>query len=275
MGYNLKNYLRTPRPLDGESIESRPKPESEITGVVTMITKAQPDIVGLVEIGTLEDVKDLQRRLKASGLDLSHATINPSFDVERCLALISRFPIVATNHQSDLSYPLAQRRMPFSRGILDVTIQVNDDYQLRALGVHLKSKREVPEADQTLMRRYEADLTRQYVEAIIRTDPETNVILFGDFNDSPHEPPISAIQGKYGSPGYLKDIRVEDDLGYKWTYCWSHADQYSRFDYLFVNKGLLPEIDDDEDSSFIVSDPVWSIASDHRPVVTTIVAEDR
>ena len=273
MGYNLKNYLNMTRRVDGESVESAPKPEREIAGIVTMITKGKPDVVGLVEIGTNADVEDLQRRLKESGLDLPHMAIIRSFDEDRRLALISRFPVVKTDHQASLSYMLGEQRIPFKRGILDATIQVNDHYQLRTLGVHLKSKREVPNADQALMRRNEAHLLRKHAESIIGADPDTNLILFGDFNDTRNEVPIKAIQGKYGSPGYLKDIQAADDLGYKWTYCWAYADQYSRFDFLFVNQGLLPEVD--RDKSFIVSDPVWFSASDHRPVVTTITAKER
>lgn len=272
MGYNLKNYLNMSRRVGSETVESAPKPEREIDGIVTMITKGNPDVVGLVEIGTTADVEDLQRRLKESGLDLPHMAINRSFDEVRRLALISRFPIVKTDHQASLSYMLGEQRLTFKRGILDATIQVNDHYQLRALGVHLKSKREVLNGDQALMRRNEAHLLRKHAESIIEADAETNLILFGDFNDTRNEVPIKALQGKYGSPGYLKDIQAADDLGYKWTYCWAYADQYSRFDFLFVNKGLLPEVN--RDKSFIVSDPVWFTASDHRPVVTTIIAKD-
>ena len=273
MGYNLKNYLKMDRRVDGRMVENAPKPEKEIAAVLAMISKGKPDIVGLVEIGTMDEVRDLQRRLQERGLDLPHAAINEAFDDDRRIALISRFPIVATNHQSSSSYLLGGQRLPFRRGILDVTLQVNESYQLRALGLHLKSKRPVRVADEALMRRNEAHLVRKHAESILKTTPETNLLLFGDFNDTRNEAPIKAIQGKFGTVGYLKDIQAADDLGYRWTYCWRFADQYSRFDFLFVNKALLPEVLREE--SFIVSDPIWFTASDHRPVVTTIVAKDR
>ncbi|MDA7613618.1 endonuclease/exonuclease/phosphatase family protein [Verrucomicrobiales bacterium] len=273
MGYNLKNYLKMKRRVDGESKEDTPKPEREVEGIVTMILKGKPDAVGLVEIGTMNEVQDLQSRLEAKGLDLPHAEIIRAYDDVRRIALISKFPIVSTNHQTALGYQLDEQRFQFRRGIFDATIQVNPDYQLRVLGVHLKSKRPVDEADQALMRRNEAHLLRKHTEAIMRAAPETNLIVFGDFNDTRNEIPIKAIQGKYGTAGYLKDIQAADDLGYKWTYCWSYADQYSRFDFLFANKPLVKEID--RDRSFVVADPVWFTASDHRPVVTTIVAKDQ
>lgn len=267
MAYNVKNYLRMPRRVDGEPRDRAPKPEPEIQSVLKLILKASPDVLGLVEIGDTQDLADLQSRLDEAGLDLPHATLAEAFDDDRRVALLSRFPIAATAHQTALSFPLGSRRFPFRRGILDATIQVHADYQMRALGVHLKSKRDVAQADQALIRRHEAHLTRQHVTAILREAPETNVLLFGDFNDTPDSPSIKAIQGRRGSLGYLQDLSLADDLGYRWTYFWSYADQYSRFDYLFVNRALRSEILAKE--CFIVSDPAWYQASDHRPIVAT------
>ena len=163
--------------------------------------------------------------------------------------------------------------MPFSRGILDATVQVNENYQLRVLGVHLKSKRKVPEGDESLMRRSEAQLLRDHVEKIITSDPETNLLVFGDFNDTRNEAPIKAIQGKFGRPDYLTDIQLKDKNGMRWTYYWSWADQYSRFDFIFINKGLLPEVD--QEKSYIHGAPNWFTASDHRPCVAKIRAVEK
>ncbi|NCF85676.1 MAG: hypothetical protein GWQ08_09090, partial [Verrucomicrobiaceae bacterium] len=95
MGYNLKNYLKMKRRVDGESKEDTPKPEREVEGIVTMILKGKPDAVGLVEIGTMNEVQDLQSRLEAKGLDLPHAEIIRAYDDVRRIALISKFPIVS------------------------------------------------------------------------------------------------------------------------------------------------------------------------------------
>ena len=272
VGYNLKNYLNMDRRVDGQSVRNAPKPEREIAALVTMIQKSEPDVLGLVEIGSIEDVVDLQKRLKAAGFDLPHKTINRAFDEDRRVALLSRFPIASTNHQTSLTYLLDDKRMLFKRGILDATVQVNKDYQLRVLGTHLKSKREIQEADQAMMRRNEAHLMREYVNKIMAESPEANLLLFGDYNDTRNEAPIKALQGKFGSKAYLKDIKLTDNLGYTWTYCWSWADQYSRFDYIFANKALLPEIDTAR--SRIVADAVWFTGSDHRPLVVTVKAKD-
>ncbi len=273
VGYNLKNYLKMQRRVGSDTVPDAPKPEREVAAVVTMLKKAAPDIIGLTEIGTEEDVRDLQLRLKTAGIDLPHATINRAFDEDRRVALLSKFPIVATDHQTSLTYMLGETRMLFRRGILDATVEVNPDYHLRLLGTHLKSKREVEEGDQALMRRNEAHLLRQHANDILSESPKTNLLVFGDFNDTRNETPIKAVQGKFGTPMYLKDIQAADELGYRWTYYWRYADQYSRFDYVFVSDALLGEVVRDE--AKVISDPVWFTASDHRPVSVTITAKDK
>ena len=62
-----------------------------------------------------------------------------------------------------------------------------------------------------------------------------------------------------------RDIQAKDDLGYRWTYYWRYADQYSRFDFIFVNKALVPEVQ--LEKCYIGAGAEWFDASDHRPVV--------
>lgn len=266
--YNLKNYLKMERRVKGEVVENAPKPESEIDAVVAIIAQIRPHLLGLVEIGNEGDLMDLQTRLKAAGVDLPHRALAISFDDDRRVALLSQFPIIETNHQIDLTYLMNAKRMTFKRGVLDATVKIRPDYDLRLLGTHLKSKREVEDGDQSLMRRNEAHLLRRHAEDILNKAPETNLLLFGDYNDTRNEAPIDAIQGSFGTDTYLKDIPIKDAQGEKWTYYWSFADQYSRFDYLFASKALLPEVIVKQ--SYIASHPDWFKASDHRPVVLAI-----
>ena len=261
------------RRVDGEYLRNADKPEKEIAALVEMIKATEPDILGIVEIGTEEDLADLQKRLKEAGVDLPHSTWNPGSDPYRHVALLSNLPIAETNHQKDMTYAIAENVMPFSRGILDATVQVNPDYQLRLLGLHLKSKREVKEADQALMRRSEAALLRGHVDKILAEKPETNLLLFGDFNDTRNEAPIKVVQGKFASDEYLTDIQLKDKNGMRWTYYWSWADQYSRFDFIFLNKAILPEVD--QEKAYIYAHPDWFTASDHRPCVAKIKPVDK
>ncbi len=271
--YNLKNYLRMDRRIDGEFVENALKPDSEIVPLIHSIKSIQPDILGICEIGSEADLRDFSKRLRNAGIEFSHADRVQVPGQERSLALLSRFPIVATAHQTDLFYLIDEEHFPFQRGILDITLKIDESYRLRLLGVHLKSKRPVPEADQALMRRNEAHLLRLYAEKILESDPGINLLVFGDFNETRNEPAIKAFQGRYGADTYLRDIQVADTLGYRWTYYWSSADQYSRIDYVFVSKGLYPEIN--LDSCRIHEARNWLEASDHRPLVISLTPADR
>lgn len=272
--WNVKNYLAMERRVDGEVIPDAPKPEKEVEAVVATIVAANPDILGVCELGDASFLKDLQSRLKKEGLDLPHTELVISADGwNRNLALLSRFPIVASNSQSDLTYLIGQTRFPIQRGLLDVTLAVNDQYRLRCIGVHFKSKREIPEADQAEMRRNEAHLTREHIDAILETEPGCNLLVYGDFNDTPNEPPVKTVRGRFGRDDYLSDLRPTDPFGFRWTHYWSWADTYARLDYALVSQGLLPEVD--RDQTKILHPEDWDLASDHRAVQVEILPIDQ
>ncbi|MFK5923410.1 MAG: endonuclease/exonuclease/phosphatase family protein [Verrucomicrobiota bacterium] len=274
LSYNLRNYLPMKRRVDGVSVEDAPKPEDEIDALIKVVVESKPDIVGVCEIGGLDYLQDFQRRLKKAGIDLPHLElVEASTEYERNLALLSRFPIVERDPQTDLTYLIGDKRLPFQRGILDVTIAPNPTYRLRLVGLHLKSKREVPQADQALMRRNEAQLARQHIDAILGEQPGVNLIVYGDLNDTKNEAPVRTLRGRYRSDYYLTAINVEDQYGFRWTHYWNYADSYARFDFALASKGVLREID--KKKSYIPHGKDWYLASDHRPLMLVIMPKDR
>lgn len=272
--YNLKNYLAMERRVDGEIIENAPKPEREIKALVEGIMAMKPDILGVCEIGDQSFLDDLQTRLKEQGLDLPHVElVTAASGHNRNLGLLSRFPLVATNSRDDYTYSIGDQKLPFQRGVLDATIAINPRYHLRYIGLHLKSKREVPEADQALMRLNEARLARKHIDKIFESEPGANLIVVGDLNDLRIEPPVKTLQSGFGRRDYLSSLTLDDQYGFRWTHHWSFADSYARFDFALYSKGLSPEID--RGLSHIYHWDDWDKASDHRPLVVKIVPEDR
>ena len=142
--YNVENYLPTDRQKDGVLIKNAPKPEREIAAVVNVLSQIQPDIVGLIEIGDESMLEDLQRRLKAAGLDYSYREWVKGADEQRHVCLLSKFPIIERNSRNDVRFELDGRMLRMNRGILDVTVEVTPAYRLRLIGAHLKSRRIVP-----------------------------------------------------------------------------------------------------------------------------------
>lgn len=269
--WNLKNYLHTVVP-PGLGSSERPKPVREQRAITSILLKVKPDILGVCEMGSAEDLTHLQADLKSAGLDLPFMEHVQGDDPDRHVALLSRFPITSRQPVTQLRYQLDDNEFPVQRGFLDVTVAVTPEYALRLVGTHLKSRRDTPEADQALMRRNEAHLLRQHVDGILTADPQTNLLVYGDFNDTRDQPGVKAIKGMSGSAAALTEIAAEDDSGERWTFYYPEADEYSRLDFLLASAALLPEVRGPQ--SFLYSGKDWIKASDHRPVTTVIHADD-
>ena len=259
LSYNLKNYLTMRRGSD-----YLPKPEKEVDALIQLITEQKPDILGLCEIGKREDLKSLQARLKQAGLDLPHSEHTGGQDRTRHLGFLSRYPIVATDSQSALSYEMEGQEWVISRGILDATVEI-EGTPLRFLGVHLKSKRPIEEADQEIIRQNEARLLRDHASAILEDKPDTHLIAYGDFNDTVASKTLSIVRSRRNSKKHLADFFFKDSRGEVWTHFWDYQDLYSRFDYVLTSQAMNGKIVNE--SSYIVEAPAWKAASDHRALM--------
>lgn len=263
--YNVKNWLKMERFEGGKKEELTTKPAQEKAKVIEYLVDIHPDVLGLCEIGTQEDLSEIQAALKAKGIDLPHSELTRAGDDTRSLGLLSKFPIKARNSQTKLTYRIGTETFPFQRGILDVTVDVAPDFEVRFMGVHLKSKRVVAEADEALMRRNEAHLLRLHLDSIFSKYPQTKILCYGDFNEHRHEASIHEIIGSRESDGLMIDLHMRDEHGLVWTHFWDAADSYSRLDYLFLSRALRPYVD--PKNTFIYSQPDFMKASDHRPLV--------
>jgi endonuclease/exonuclease/phosphatase family metal-dependent hydrolase len=272
--YNLKNWLTMDR-FDQQtykSLPSAPKPEDERQRVVKILAAIKPDILGVCEIGNADDLADLQKRLKAGGIDLPHTELAHGGDETRRLAILSRLPIKLRNSQTDLKYQLGAQTLPFQRGILHVTIPITPTFDLHCVGVHLKSKREITEADQVQMRRNEARLLRKHLDRIFTQEPGARILAYGDFNEHRNEPAISDIIGSpRTSDTAMQDVWLKDKDGEVWTHFWDAADTYARLDYCFASRLLRPHLD--YRGCYIYSARDFDKASDHRPLVLKISPE--
>lgn len=264
--YNLKNWLTMERSIGKPP---SPKPEVERAQVVKTLAAIHPDILGICEIGTADDLAELQQRLQAAGVDLPYTELAHGGDPARRLALLSRLPIKTRNTQTTLTYQIGAQTLPFQRGILDVTIAITPTFDLHLLGVHLKSMRTVSEADQAEMRRNEARLLRLHIDSIFTQEPSACILAYGDFNAHRNEPSLAEIMGSPRSAETsLTDVLLRDANGEVWTHFWDTADIYSRLDYCFTSRLLRPHID--TRSSFVHADHDFYKASDHRPLVLKI-----
>lgn len=269
MAYNLKNYLEMPRGR-GDARGDLPKPEEEIEALLKVILSEKPDILGICEIGSEKDLADLRTRLQNAGLDLPHTHHTGGWDNTRHLAILSRFPLLETDSQGELTYSAEGSTLTFSRGILDATIDPGSG-PIRFIGLHLKSKREIPNHDQELMRQNEALLARKHCDKIFDQNPDAKIIVYGDFNDTIKSPTLANLRGNGNSNKHLDDIPLLDSRGHSWTHSWDYQDVYSRFDYVLASAAAEPLID--RKASHLVDIPESDLASDHRALFVLLKSE--
>jgi endonuclease/exonuclease/phosphatase family metal-dependent hydrolase len=265
--YNVANWLTMEERFDfatKKTTKNASKPDDEKQAALDILIATKPDVVGLSEIGTKEDLAEIQRMLKDKGLDLAVSHFAQGGDTSRRLGLLSKFPISSTAQPEKLDYVISGKTYSMQRGILDATINTPDGRPWRFLGVHLKSKREVDNGDQNLMRINEAQLLRRHIEGILKQDPQARLICYGDFNDTRRTSPMRIAQGSYNSANYMTPIALHDSRNEYWTHYWEREDVYARIDYIHYSPALKGEVLFHECG--IVDLPSWRKASDHRAI---------
>ena len=253
--------------------------------MVESILAAKPDVLALQEVGTTKALAKLQKDLKAKGLNLPYLEHLKSFDPAIHVAYLSRYPFRKITKHYNESYLLNGRRLHVSRGFAEVQISVRG-YEFSLINAHLKSKRKVPEADQAEMRLQEAYRLRRIIDSRLKSNPEINLVVLGDFNDYYNSKPVKAIVGRGNSR--LVDTRPSERNGdsgpnlrnskwfprdISWTHFYGVEDVYSRIDYIMLSPGMARELDRANSSIPVV--PNWGHGSDHRPVVISVHAKDR
>ncbi len=279
--YNVENYVdqATESRKIVKSLEAKAKVRETILAM-------KPDVIALEEIGSLSALLELRDSLKKMGLDLPHYELVTGFDTNIHVAVLSRFPIVARRPHTNDNFLLSGRRFRVSRGFSDVDIKVNDGYEFTLIGAHLKSRRPVPQEDEAELRYEEAKILRGIVERKLTTNPNANLVVLGDFNDTYNTKGIKEIVGR--GKDKLVDTRPAEKNGdnqpnptnpqysprnVTWTHYYGVEDTCSRIDYLMLSPGMAREWI--KEQTYIPTIPNWGIGSDHRPLLATFEAENK
>src|SRR5438876_2235982 len=276
--YNLENYL------DESSGPRHPKGEAAKDKIREMIRAMKPDVLAVEEIGSTDTLLELRSSLRAEGLNYPHWSHVAGFDTNIHVAVLSRFPFLACRPHTNEGFLLNGRRFRVSRGFAEVDVQVNAGYKFTLIAAHLKSRREVPQADEADLREQEAAILREIIDARLGADPNLNLIVLGDFNDLKDSKPIRTIIGR--GKNALIDTRPAERnnelppasngspaRNITWTYYFNKNDTYSRIDYLLLSRGMAREWQ--TNATYVLALPGWGVASDHRPIIAGFVAQDR
>jgi endonuclease/exonuclease/phosphatase family metal-dependent hydrolase len=278
--YNVENYLDQPTETRhyAKTAEAKAKIRESIHAL-------KPDVIAFEEMGTTNALLELRASLKAEGMDFPYWEHVNGFDTNIHVAVLSKFPITARRPHTNENFLLDGRRFSVSRGFSEVDIQVSTNYSFTLLGAHLKSKRPVPEGDEAELRLQEAKLLREKVDALLKANPNANLVVLGDFNNTKDSPSTKTIigTGKFKLVDTRPAERNGDDApgpnpryspaNVTWTYYYGVEDTYSRIDYILLSPAMAREWIKKE--TYVLAMPNWGIGSDHRPIVAGFEAEDK
>lgn len=278
--YNVQNYL------DVATVTREQKSPASKAKVRESIRVMSPDVLALQEIGTTNALLELRDSLRAEGLFYPYWEHVRGFDTNIFVAVLSRFPIVARNPITNANFLLRGRRFMISRGFANVDIEVNRNYRFTLINVHLKSRRATADANEAEIRAQEARILRQIIDALLNLNPNLNLVVLGDLNDSKNSIPVRTIIGRGRNslidtrPAEINgDAVVPDSPGYHslrritWTHFYAKEDLYQRSDYILISRSMARQWD--ATGTYVVTVPNWGIASDHRPIVARFFAHNK
>jgi endonuclease/exonuclease/phosphatase family metal-dependent hydrolase len=277
--YNVENYM-------AEATDTRSAKTAEAKAKIRESIRAlKPDVLALEEMGSTNALLELRDSLKAEGLDLPYWEHVSGFDTNIHVAILSKFPLAARRPHTDDSFLLSGRRYRVSRGFAEVDVQVNTNYSFTLIAAHLKSKRAVAQADEAELRLEEAKLLREKIDARLAANPNVNLVVLGDFNDTKDSPSTKAVIGR--GKNKLIDTRPAERNGdntpspnpaweprnVTWTHYYGKDDAYSRIDFILLSPGMVREWVKNE--TYVLSIANWGVGSDHRPILATFEAADK
>lgn len=268
MTFNLNQYALLDRDGDADTLE--PKPPEEAGAIIEVIRQVSPDVLAVQEMGDPAAWAEFKYSLRQAGLEYAHEEYLRRGKSVLNLAVLSRFPIVATNSHVGDTYTIGPTQFPVMRGFVEIDVAVTPQYRLRLMVAHLKSK-VFHSFGQAEMRRNEARLLNNHVREAIDGNPAVNLLVVGDFNDDPSSAVLREIR-TYKRQTLLHDLRPADPVGDAWTHR-ENDDTYHRIDYMLASDGLMPEVIPEK--AYVVRSPTLLRASDHRPLVAIFSAAER
>ncbi len=162
---------------------TRAKPEQELRRIATLIQNIDVDILALQEV---ENRGILKRFIDTHLQDLGYRHVvlyegNDRRGIDVCL--VSRFPIGFVTSHRHLRFPDHQGVVRhFRRDLLVVQLQPANTEPFEVWVVHLKSHRGGNQSDS--IRLAEANQIRALLDDRFANDPESRILVCGDFNDT-------------------------------------------------------------------------------------------
>ncbi|HVU17621.1 MAG TPA: endonuclease/exonuclease/phosphatase family protein [Candidatus Didemnitutus sp.] len=266
--YNVENYVRASRIVDGIYRPDYPKPEAEKAALRRVIAGLSADVLALQEMGPPPYLEELRQDLRAEGIDYPYSALVEAADADRHVAILARIPWQSLQRHEILVTGFAPGAR-VKRGVLEARFsRERGDFTIFV--VHLKSQLTETGDDpaSARQRRAEAAAVRDLVLVRFPEPEKARFIVCGDWNDSRDSDTVR-IMLRRGANRLGVLLPAADSRGETWTHHFLRADSYSRLDYFLVSPGWSGEIADSR--ATIYDGPGTLIASDHRPVFVRII----
>ena len=179
------------------------------------IKKIDADVLVLQEVENRGYLGDFNRAL-LSDLGYRHVVLTEGNDRRGIdVALLSRLPVGPVTSYRHLTFPDANgKEMQFRRDLLQVRIEPEAGESFELLAVHLKSKYGGKKGD--AVRLGEARMIRKLLDGLLEHNPQTRLILCGDFNDQSDSPALTTILGTGASrlTAFYEDVPAASRITY-------------------------------------------------------------
>lgn len=193
-------------------------------------------------------------------------------DKESVIALISKIKPDKFEALTDIKYKIDDKEIPVSKGFAHCVFNVNG-YKFHLVAADLKDRQKHPEFNQTDMRRYEARQLRYLINDISKKDPDSNILVVGNLNDTCGMSPLKELYNRRsGIEKRLFDIRPVDPMKTTWTFWNRETDDFERIDYALANFSMISEIV--REKTAVIPTDTWKKASAHRPLLISIHCKD-
>ncbi len=263
--YNLKNYLVMDRHVGARWRPSYPKPENEKVIVRQIIKEITPDILILQEMGSIDFLEELRADMAQEGIHYNYAVHMRGEDLERHLAVLSKYAPHEVVKHKDLDFKYFDRRERVKRGMLEMCFKLDGDSLVKIFALHLKSRYTDDDQDpeSNIRRTKEAEACRDRVIERTHDQGVERYLIAGDFNDHP----ASAALRRFYRRGQLEIgslVPASDSRGEVWTYFYEKEGRYELVDGFVASPDLMSHIKTGR--AHIVDRPGALVGSDHRMV---------
>lgn len=240
--------------------------ELKAYSLAQFIDKHDPDIVGLVEIENRAVVEKLKSHLTDSKdwqIVFEEGRDRPT---GQDVTILTKFPFVPEsvttfpNEQEDYVDEKGEERSTKPSKILGVELTI-DDQPFYIIIAHLISQIRPSDAKRLAQAKV---VRRQAVKAMIA---DKNVIVMGDMNDAPGEPPINHLRGfddSYGKLVQTADVIPDGEL----QHTYEHDDDELLFDHILLSPSLDDEFQNVKEKRCEIIDV--GALSDHDAIIVRL-----